>query len=110
MSVVTTDLTRGVLTVTLADEANRNALGGQLVSELMAVLDEAETDPAVRVIVLTNTGKVFCAGANLAERSSTAAPASPARSAGSSARFATPGGSSSPRGPGARPSGRSSSS
>ncbi len=75
MAVVTTELTGGVLTVTLADEANRNALGGQLVRELMAVLDEADADPAVRVIVLTNSGKVFCAGANLAERSSASAPA-----------------------------------
>lgn len=75
MSVVTTDLSGGVLTVTLADEANRNALGGQLVSELVAALDDAEADPTVRVVVLTNTGKVFCAGANLSERSSTSAPA-----------------------------------
>jgi len=75
MSVVETDLAKGVLTVTLADEANRNALGGQLVGELVAVLEEAETDPEVRVIVLTNRGKVFCAGANLSERSSSSAPA-----------------------------------
>jgi methylglutaconyl-CoA hydratase len=75
MSVVETELQGGVLTVTLADEANRNALGGQLVSELVATLDEAEADPQVRVIVLTNRGKVFCAGANLSERSSSSAPA-----------------------------------
>ena len=75
MAVVTTDLVDGVLTVTLGDEANRNALGGQLVAELTAALDAAEADPEVRVIVLTNSGSVFCAGANLAERSSDAAPA-----------------------------------
>jgi len=72
MAVVETDLGKGVLTVTLADEANRNALGGQLVAELVATLDEAEDDPEVRVVVLTNKGKVFCAGANLSERSSSA--------------------------------------
>lgn len=75
MAVVETDLVGGVLTVTLADEANRNALGGRLVAELMVALDEGEADPQVRVIVLTNRGKVFCAGANLAERSSDEAPA-----------------------------------
>jgi methylglutaconyl-CoA hydratase len=75
MSVVHTDFDKGVLTVTLADEANRNALGSQLVGELVATLDAAETDPAVRVIVLTNSGRVFCAGANLSERSSSTAPA-----------------------------------
>ncbi len=75
MPVVETELSAGVLTVTLADEANRNALGSQLVSELMAALDQADADPAVRVVVLTNVGKVFCAGANLSERASADAPA-----------------------------------
>jgi len=70
MAVVQTDLDGGVLTITLADEANRNALGGQLVAELMDACDAADADPAVRVVVLTNRGTTFCAGANLAERSS----------------------------------------
>ena len=70
MSVVETALDGGVLTITLADEANRNALGGQLVAELMDACDAADADPDVRVVVLTNAGTVFCAGANLAERSS----------------------------------------
>lgn len=75
MAVIETDLAGGVLTVALADEANRNALGGQLVEELVRTLDAADTDTGVRVVVLTNTGRVFCAGANLAERSATDAPA-----------------------------------
>ncbi len=61
---------RGVVTVTLADEANRNALSRRLLVDLTAALDEAEADPAVRVIVLTNSGRVFCAGADLRESSS----------------------------------------
>ncbi|MGH9228512.1 MAG: enoyl-CoA hydratase-related protein [Acidimicrobiales bacterium] len=71
MSVVETALdARGVLTVTLADEANRNALSTRLVGELSDALDAADVDPQVRVVVLTNRGKVFCAGADLSERSS----------------------------------------
>jgi methylglutaconyl-CoA hydratase len=70
MAVVETDLTGGVLTITLADEPNRNALGAQLVGELVDALDSADTDPEVRVVVITNRGSVFCAGANLSERSS----------------------------------------
>lgn len=70
MAVVETDLEGGVLTITLADAANRNALGSQLVAELMDACDAADADPAVRVVVLTNRGTTFCAGANLAERSS----------------------------------------
>ena len=88
MGVVETELTGGVLTVTLADEANRNALGARLVAELMAALDAAEADPEVRVIVLTNSGNVFCAGANLAERSSDEAPAAVRRPHDLFGRFA----------------------
>lgn len=63
---------RGVVTVTLADESNRNALSRRLLRELSAVLDDADTDPAVRVVVLTNAGRVFCAGADLRESSGAA--------------------------------------
>ena len=70
MPLVLTDLSDGVLTVTLADEENRNALSGQLVEELNDALDSADADPEVRVVVLTNSGRVFCAGADLSERSS----------------------------------------
>jgi len=70
MAVVETDLEGGVLTITLADETNRNALGSQLVAELMDACDAADADPAVRVVVLTNRGRTFCAGADLSERSS----------------------------------------
>lgn len=70
MALVETRLDGGVLTVTLADEENRNALGSALVGELVTALDAADADPAVRVVVLTNSGRVFCAGADLSERSS----------------------------------------
>jgi methylglutaconyl-CoA hydratase len=70
MSVIETARdARGVLTVTLADEANRNALSARLVGELSDALDAADADPEVRVVVLTNRGRVFCAGADLSERS-----------------------------------------
>ena len=74
MALVETQLTGGVLTVTLADEANRNALSARLVGELVDALDRADTDPEVRVVVLTNRGRVFCAGADLSERSSGGRP------------------------------------
>jgi methylglutaconyl-CoA hydratase len=78
MSVVETDLQSGVLTITLADEERRNALGARLVGELVAACDEADADPSVRVVVVTNRGSTFCAGANLAERSSSASEPPPA--------------------------------
>ena len=70
MAAVETDLANGVLTVTLADEDNRNALSSRLTTELTEALDDADANPEVRVVVLTNRGRVFCAGADLSERSS----------------------------------------
>ena len=84
MAAVETDLANGVLTVTLADEDNRNALSSRLTTELTEALDDADADPEVRVVVLTNRGRVFCAGADLSERSSggsgsTSRPVDPTR-------------------------------
>jgi methylglutaconyl-CoA hydratase len=70
VSLVLTDLQRGVLTVTLADEARRNALSADLTGELVPILDDADHDPSIRVVVLTHTGTTFCAGADLAARTS----------------------------------------
>lgn len=69
MALVESSHDDGVLTVTLNDERRRNALSSDLLVELVDILDEADADPAVRVVVLTNAGTVFCAGANLAEQS-----------------------------------------
>jgi enoyl-CoA hydratase len=54
-----------VATITLDSPHNRNALSAQLVSELSARLAEAGEDQAARAVVLTHTGRVFCAGADL---------------------------------------------
>jgi len=58
----------GVATITLDSPANRNALSQQLLADLHDALDAAETG-AARVVVLTHTPPVFCAGADLKERS-----------------------------------------
>ena len=58
----------GVGTITLDSPANRNALSRQLVADLDRHLTTALADPAVRVIVLTGSGSVFCSGAALKER------------------------------------------
>jgi enoyl-CoA hydratase len=55
-----------VATVTLDSPHNRNALSAELVDELSARLGEAGADRAVRAVVLTHTGRVFCSGADLA--------------------------------------------
>lgn len=69
MPLVKSGFHSGVLTLTLADVGNRNALSVALVGELLDAMDAAEADPEVRVIVMTNEGPVFCAGADLRQKS-----------------------------------------
>lgn len=69
MDVVKIEVSHGVLTATLADDENRNALGAALVSGLRDAIRQANADPKIRAVVMTNQGNTFCAGANLKERS-----------------------------------------
>jgi methylglutaconyl-CoA hydratase len=55
----------GVATLTMDHPENRNALTVELLDELGQGLERALADDSVRVIVLTNTGPAFCAGADL---------------------------------------------
>ena len=67
MSLVRSQTERGVATLTLDSPANRNALSTALIDELLAALAAAEADEAVRAVVLTHAGPVFCSGADLKE-------------------------------------------
>jgi methylglutaconyl-CoA hydratase len=67
MTLVRSEVTAAVATVTLDSPHNRNALSAALISELLAALAAAVADDAVRVIVLSHTGPVFCSGADLKE-------------------------------------------
>jgi enoyl-CoA hydratase len=56
----------GVATVTLNNPEKRNMLSGQMLTDLVAAIEEARDSDAVRAVVLTGAGdKVFCAGADL---------------------------------------------
>ncbi|WP_199442313.1 enoyl-CoA hydratase-related protein [Umezawaea beigongshangensis] len=61
------EVRRGVATITLDSPHNRNALSARLRAELSARLEAAVADDAVRVIVLSHTGRVFCSGMDLKE-------------------------------------------
>ena len=55
----------GVATITLNRPDNKNALSNELVNAIGDHIAAAEADDAVRVVLLTNVGNTFCAGANL---------------------------------------------
>jgi len=55
----------GVATITLNRPDARNALLPEMGDQLAALVDRAETDDAVRIVVLTGAGRAFSAGADL---------------------------------------------
>jgi methylglutaconyl-CoA hydratase len=59
------ELRGGVATITLDRPEERNALSGALMTSLGEHLDKVANDPSCRVVVLTNSGPAFCAGADL---------------------------------------------
>lgn len=65
MAATTLAVDRGVATITLARPENRNALSTELIDSLGDHLAEAVAAEGVRVVVLTNEGTTFCAGADL---------------------------------------------
>lgn len=64
-TATTLTIDRGVATITLDRPDARNALSADLVDSLADHLDAAVADDAARVVVLTNAGTTFCAGADL---------------------------------------------
>lgn len=73
------EVAAGVATITLNMPERKNALNDTLVTSLSLNLDRALDDPAVRVIVLTNAGNTFCAGADLKAATPGVGPATPQR-------------------------------
>jgi methylglutaconyl-CoA hydratase len=67
----------GVMTATLVDVENRNALGAALLQGLYDAIVSANDDPSVRAVVVTNEGNTFCAGANLKQQSGAVAADKP---------------------------------
>lgn len=61
----------GVATLTLNRPRKKNAITGQMFSELLSVLREVQADDDDRVLVVTGAGGDFCSGADLS------APAAP---------------------------------
>jgi methylglutaconyl-CoA hydratase len=64
---ITAALEGGVLTGILNRPEKKNAIDSAMIDELAALLERAELEAAVRVVVLRGAGKDFCAGMDLAE-------------------------------------------
>src|SRR5438477_6924417 len=55
----------GIVTITLNRPDKLNALVGHMRRDLAEALEEAGSDPHVRVVVITGEGRAFCAGGDV---------------------------------------------
>lgn len=62
---VIVDKTEGIATITLNRPVVMNSLDKVLASELLNAFQEVKNDSEVKVVVLTGSGKAFCAGGDL---------------------------------------------
>ncbi len=60
-----TDLSEKIFTITLNRPDRMNAFTFDMARELMAAFDEADANDEVRAVIVTGSGKAFCAGADL---------------------------------------------
>src|ERR1700759_5083222 len=65
MEQIETDLTDGILTITLNRPERLNAWTQVMARELIETFDHADANDDVRVIIVTGAGRGFCAGADL---------------------------------------------
>jgi enoyl-CoA hydratase len=79
MSVILTSVEDNVATVTLNRPDRRNALSGELLTELRRTMADLESREDVRVMILTGADPAFCAGLDLTELGQ---PGSPLREMG----------------------------
>lgn len=64
---VLTSVEGGILTATLNRPEKKNAIDELMIDQLLAALERADLDAAVRVIALRGAGSDFCAGMDLNE-------------------------------------------
>ena len=59
------DVRDGIATLTLNNPSERNSMTAEMVRDIVSAMDSAESDPSVRVVIVTGAPPAFCAGANL---------------------------------------------
>ena len=64
------DVAGGVATITLNRPERLNTISGPMLSLLSKLLLQADADPEVRCVILTGTGRAFCAGLDLVSATS----------------------------------------
>ncbi|WP_038200270.1 enoyl-CoA hydratase-related protein [Xenophilus azovorans] len=70
---ITSELSEGILTVTLNRPDKLNAFTTRMGQEIGAALDRADQDDEVRVVIFTGAGRAYCSGADISDGGSVGA-------------------------------------
>ena len=62
---ITLERDDGIATITLNRPDKLNAVTDTMISELVAAFDETDRDDDIRTVIVTGSGRAFCAGADL---------------------------------------------
>ena len=65
------DVADGIATITLDRPDKLNAFTATMMAELIAAFDAVDADDAVRAVIVTGSGRAFCAGADLSAGAAT---------------------------------------
>lgn len=65
------DVADDIATITLHRPDKLNAFTNRMLKEIISAFDESDADDAVRAVVVTGSGRAFCAGADLSAGGST---------------------------------------
>lgn len=68
------DVQDGIATITLNRPKNLNGINLALIAELIGALDTAKTDESVRSVIITGSGRAFCAGGDVVGHPSLSSP------------------------------------
>jgi enoyl-CoA hydratase/carnithine racemase len=71
MSTILYEVSDGIATITLNRPERMNAFTTEMRDDLIDAFNKTDADDAVRAVIITGSGKAFCAGADLSEGGNT---------------------------------------
>ena len=66
-NIITVDIKDNILKITLNHSSSQNTLSLDVINQLKNIIEDADNNNSIKIIIISSTGNVFCAGHNLKE-------------------------------------------